>query len=79
MLKTVDDYKTMENWEHMLKPVHFTVSSFTVSARILWKKKCINSIKSTKVQRELRRIQRKGEPFLIVSVGFTVHDVNLHK
>ena len=38
LLKTVDDYTTMENWEHMLKPVRFTVSSFTVSARILWKK-----------------------------------------
>ena len=38
LLKMVDDYTTMENWEHMLKPVRFTVSSFTVSARILWKK-----------------------------------------
>ena len=42
-------------------------------------KKCINSKKNTKVQRELQRIQKKGEPFLIVSAGFTVHDVNLHK
>ena len=40
LLKTVDDYTTMENWEHMLKPVRFIVSSFTVSARILWKKMC---------------------------------------
>ena len=45
----------------------------------LWKKNVLTVKKNTKVQRELRRIQRKGEPFLIVSAGFTVHDVNLHK
>ena len=62
------------------------LSQFTLLSALLQfppelcgKNKCINSIKSTKVQRELRRIQRKGEPFLIVSAGFTVHDVNLHK
>ena len=38
LLKTVDDYPTMENWEHMLKPVRFTVSSFKVSTWVLWKK-----------------------------------------
>ena len=47
LLKTVDDYATMENWEHMLKPVRFTVSSFTVSARILWKKN-VSTVKRTR-------------------------------
>ena len=30
----------MKNWEHILKPVRFPVSPFTVSDRILWKKLC---------------------------------------
>ena len=75
LLETVDDYATMENWEHSSLYCQLFYSFRQNSVE----EKCINSVKSTKVQRELRRIQRKGEPFLIVSAGFTVHDVNLHK